>query len=162
MDQNQRKPVAMMRKHLTKAEKAKRESEEKAAATDKDQLLEPPAWLSGRVAVREWKRITKELLKLDIIGNLDVDALGAYCNALASYIDITDQLKGEPTLIEVELSGGATKMVINPLMEAQRRAADEMRRFGRLCGITLDSRLKAAAIKTSKEEDELEKEFGVI
>ena len=159
---NQRKTLAVSKKHFTKAEIVNREAEERAAKTDKDQLLTPPDWLVNVRAVKEWNRITTELLKLDLIGNLDVDALGAYCNALAKYIETTEALKGAPLLVEKEMSSGVIQHVPNPLFEIQRQHAAEMRRFGTLCGVTLDSRLKAASIKTAKVEDEITQEFGVI
>lgn len=157
-----RKPLSAQTQCITRADKERRKLEEKAIETGKDQLLTPPDWLTNVRAVKEWKRITRELLRLDVIGNLDIDALGCYCNALAAYIETTKELEGQPILVEKELSSGAIQMVPNPLYEAQRQHATEMRRFGALCGITLDSRLKAAAIKTAKVEDEITQEFGVI
>ena len=162
MDKNGRKPIVLMSKNLTKAEIARREEEEKLSFTDKDQLRTPPDWLMNDRAVKEWNRITGELLELDIIGNLDIDALAGYCNALAEYIETVDALKDAPLLIDMEMANGATRKVANPLFEIQRKHADEMRKFGRLCGITLDSRLKAASLRVDKEEDAIEKEFGVI
>ena len=162
MDKRQRKPVNEMTGHQTRADKARREAEEKLAATGKDALCKPPDWLVNVRAVREWNRITTELLRLDIIGNLDADALGAYCNALAAYIETAQALKDAPMLIEKEMANGSVRIVPNPIFEAQRQHADEMRKWGRLCGITLDSRLKAASIKVTEQENEIEKEFGVI
>ena len=130
--------------------------------TGKEALTKPPDWLVNVRALREWNRITGELLKLDIIGNLDVDALGGYCNALAAYIETTQALRDAPMVIEKDQKNGTVLMELNPLFEAQRKHSDEMRKWGRLCGITLDSRLKAASIKVSEQESELEKEFGVI
>ena len=162
MDKNGRKPIVLMSKNLTKAEIARREEEEKLSYVDKDQLRTPPDWLVNDRAVKEWKRITGELLKLDIIGNLDADALVGYCNALAGYIECVEAMRDNGVMVEVIMSNGEKKIVPNPYIEPQRKYADEMRKFGRLCGITLDSRLKAASLRVDKEEDAIEKEFGVI
>ena len=162
MDKNARKPADAMSKHLTNAEKARRKAEEGLTVTGKEALCTPPDWLVNVRAVTEWKRITGELLKLEIIGNLDADALACYCNALAAYIETTKELAGQPIIIEKPMANGSVQKVLNPLYTAQQHHATEMRRFGALCGITLDSRLKAASIKVSEQENELEKEFGVI
>ena len=39
---------------------------------------------------------------------------------------------------------------------------NEMRRFASLCGLTIDSRLKLAVQKTTKERKEIEEDFGDI
>lgn len=44
----------------------------------------------------------------------------------------------------------------------QKKYAEEMRKFASLCGLTIDSRLKAATIKIDKVENEIEDEFGDI
>ena len=50
----------------------------------------------------------------------------------------------------------------NPLIVVQKKYAEEMRKFASLCGMTIDSRLKAATMKVDKIEDEIEDEFGDI
>ena len=44
----------------------------------------------------------------------------------------------------------------------QKKYAEEMRKFASLCGMTIDSRLKAAAMKVEKVKDEIKDEFGDI
>lgn len=40
--------------------------------------------------------------------------------------------------------------------------AEEMRRFAALCGLTIDSRLKAGTVKANKQQEEIENRFGAI
>lgn len=152
----ERKILEMKTGRMSNANRAKREREEKIAASP-GKLGDPPAWLTNPDAKREWRRLAKELNKMDIIGNLDRDNLAAYCNALANYIQTVKALEGQPLIIEND-----GRQMKNPLIAAQKIYAEEMRQFARLCGLTIDSRLKAAAIKTAKEEDTIEKEFGAI
>ena len=48
------------------------------------------------------------------------------------------------------------------MIDIQANYAAEMRKFAALCGLTLDSRLKAAVKKVDEKEEKLEKKFGAI
>ena len=146
----ERKVLQMQKGDLTRKVMIEREQEEQSVTLPSDQLKTPPAWLTDPVARREWKRITKELAKIQIVGNLDRDNIAGYCNALSVYIGTVKAMAGKE--LDEQLV----------YMNAQCKAADEVRKFGRLCGLTIDSRLKAAAIKTKEMNDAIEKEFGVI
>ena len=54
------------------------------------------------MAKNEWKRIVKELKKIEIVGNLDYVNLACYCNAYANYVETTKQLKDQPYCVERE------------------------------------------------------------
>lgn len=156
-----RKIVDMQSAHNTKNEKIKRQQEERYVTTGRDQLKTPPKWLADGVAKKEWRRIIKELNKIDIVGNLDYANLAGYCNAYANYIKVTEKLKDQDYCIERETRSG-TITVKNPLVDIQKTYASEMRRFAALCGLTIDSRLKAAVNKTDKKESEIMEAFGAI
>ena len=53
-------------------------------------------------------------------------------------------------------------LVGNPMIDIQKKYAEEMRKFASLCGLTIDARLKAAAVKTGNEQDEVKQKFGNI
>ena len=76
-----RKPKDMQKAHLTQAEKERREEEERTVSTGNEQLKTPPEWLFNRTAKAEWRRITKELQKIEVVGNLDKANLAGDCNA---------------------------------------------------------------------------------
>ena len=86
-----RKPKDMQKAHLTQAEKERREEEERTVSTGNEQLKTPPEWLFNRTAKAEWRRITKELQKIEVVGNLDKANLAGYCNAYAAYRDVTEK-----------------------------------------------------------------------
>lgn len=155
-----RKPLKAQTGNLTVADRQEWEAEEKNVTTDKKQLKTAPKWLADDAARKEWRRIIKELDKIDLIGNLDRNNLAGYCNAFAGYVKVTEELKSEECCIKRETRTG-TIMVRNPKVDVQKLYAEEMRRFAALCGLTIDARLKAAAIRTSKEQDEIEEKFGI-
>lgn len=154
-----RKSVSEQTKNLTVSEKKQREFEEQLALTSNSDLSTPPVWLIDDVAIAEWKRLVKEISgELNMIGNLDIDNLGGFCNAFSMYVKITEELRTADLLTVV----GDGKIIENPLVNTQRKYAEEMRKFGRLCGLTIDSRLKFAAEKAKSIDDDIEDEFGDI
>lgn len=102
-----RKPLEMQKGNLTIISMEQRRNEEKKTKTGSNQLSRPPDWLIDEVAVKEWKRIVKELKKINLIGNLDRNNLGGYCNAFANYIKATEILKNQ-TFMSKELKRSIT------------------------------------------------------
>ncbi len=156
-----RKPVQMQSKNLTKEEKENKIIEEKMIVQGKEMLEKPPTWLNDPLAKKEFKRIVSEFekMEIDVIGNLDINNLGGYCNSFASYVKVTKTLKKEEILIEKETRYGTT-IVRNPLIDVQKMYSEEMRKFAAMCGLTIDSRLKAATVTREKTDADIEDEFG--
>ena len=157
----QRKVVDMQAAHLTKKEKQKKKAEEREVITGNEDLEKPPTWLLDANAKKEWERIVAELKKIELVGNLDYVNLACYCNAYANYVKVSRKLKKEQYCIERETRTG-TIVVKNPLVDIQTSSAAEVRKFAGLCGMTIDSRLKAAVQKIDRKEEKLEKKFGAI
>ncbi len=156
----QRKPVDMQKGNLTVIQQEKKRIEEEYIRTGKDQLKTPPIWLIDDIAKKEFKRIVKELKEIEVVGNLDLNNLGAYCNAFSNYIHVTEELNGQGYYIERETRTGVI-IVKNPLVDIQTNYATEMRKFASLCGMTIDSRLKAASVKVDKEQQAIDRKFGI-
>mgnify|MGYP001625125559 CR=1 FL=1 len=156
-----RKPVELQTGHLKVVDYQKKKQHEDAVKVAADQLEKPPVWLVDAVAKKEWKRLVEELKNINIIGNLDLNNLGAYCNAYAHYRKATKELKKAPLTVEKHTRYG-TQMVPNPLIGIQGKYLDEMRQYAALCGLTIDSRLKAGAGKVEKQDESIRKTFGAI
>ena len=156
-----KKPIDMQKAHLTLLEKQNRKMEEECVVTGKSHLKTPPDWLIIDTAKKEWRRTVRELNKINIVGNLDYANLGGYCNAYANYIKVTEILKEQAYYIDRETRNGVI-VVKNPMVDIQSTYAAEMRKFASLCGLTIDSRLKAAVTKTEKTEDMIQRKFGNI
>lgn len=156
------KPLAVQKGNLTVEQQQKKQLAEDIVTTGKEELKKVPTWLVDAVAKKEYKRLIKELQEIDIIGNLDINNLGGYCNAYAFYIRATQQLKNQPLVIEKALPNGSYVKAENPILKIQKMYAEEMRKFASLCGLTIDSRLKVATTKISGLEEQITNEFGDI
>lgn len=73
------------------------------------------------------EKISWTIQNLSVISNLDLNNLGAYCNAYSSYIEATKELKGQLLTIEYTNKGGATNVIENPLIKIQLKYSDEMK-----------------------------------
>lgn len=158
-----RKPAGMQKGNLTVEIQENKKIEESLVKTGKEMLEKPPSWLIDAKAKNEFKRIAAEFKKMeiDVIGNLDVNNLGCYCNAFSSYIKVTKELKNQPKVIEKSTQNGKV-LVKNPLCDVQKMYSEEMRKFAAMCGLTIDSRLKAATIAREQIDEDIEAEFGDI
>ena len=152
----------MQSKHLTIEEKVRKEQEEEIVTTGKEQLEKVPKWLVDSVAKKEYKRIVSEFDKINVVGNLDLNNIAAYCNAYSFYLKATNELKGQSLTVERIMKNGEVGLFKNPLIDVQRNYADEMRKFASLCGLTIDSRLKVASVQVNKTEKTIEDDFGDI
>lgn len=157
-----RKPLSMQKKHLTVEEKSLKEQAEDFIIVGKEQLHLTPKWLIDDTAKKEFRRIIKEFDKVDVVGNLDLNNIGGYCNAYSFYLKATQELKGQTLTITKCMPNGAYTTVENPLIKIQKGYADEMRKFSALCGLTIDSRLKIATTKVNKQQENIIDEFGDI
>lgn len=157
-----RKAVETQKGNITKFDKNRKKLEQDSVTVGNEQLKgKTPVWLINDDAKKEWRRLVKELEKIDIIGNLDKNNLIGYCNAYANYKKATEELKDAPFCVEKVTRTGIVT-VKNPLVDIQKLYAEEMRKFAGLCGLTIDSRLKAAVTRTSKKEETLKEKFGGI
>ena len=149
-----RKPLATQKGNLTVAQQEDKKLEERLVQTGKETLAKPPTWLID--ATKEFEK-----MEIDVIGNLDVNNLGCYCNAFSYYISVTKQLKKEKKVIKKPTQNGEI-LVKNPLCDLQKMYSEEMRKFASMCGLTIDSRLKAATIAREGIDSEINDEFGDI
>jgi len=126
--------------HLRVVDRQRKE-EEKALLkqTDANEIAEPPEWLD-EFARSEWYRVVPQLLKIEIVGNLDYSNIAGYCNAFSKF----------------------RQAVIDGNDSLQIKYGPELRRFADQCGMTINSRLKAATTKIAKQDEVIEERFGVI
>ncbi len=143
--------------HLTREQQTKRQTEQEFVKTDNKYFLKPPPWLTDEVAVKEYKRLVDALKKMDMLGDLDANNLACYCNAYSNYLKATSLVNAEGLIVHGEKGDYE-----NPLVGIQIRYAKEMRDFARLCGLSIDSRLKFATVKLDEITDAIDGEFGDI
>lgn len=157
------KPLAMQTGNLTVEQQEKKKEAEKLVTTSKEFLSSNkyPKSLTDSLAKKEYRRVKRLLQEIDLIGDLDVNNLVGYCNAFSGYHATTMLLKEEEYSLVKDTKYGPVKY-INPLVLVQKNYAEEMRKFAALCGMTVDSRLKAATTKVDQEDREINGRFGAI
>ena len=122
-----RKPLDQQAGNITKEDKDRKALEEQVVKTGAEDIGKTPAWLVDAVAKREYKRILKDLKRIEIVGNLDLSNLAGYCNAYAMYRKATQQLANEELIVKRTSAQGYEYEAENPLIVVQKKYAEEMR-----------------------------------
>ena len=152
-----RKPVQLQKGHVSKADILRRVQEQDRIATSAEDVEKPPAWLSP-AAKKEWRRVVPQLLKINVVGNLDLSSIAGYCETFAQWVAVTKELHTQDLVITTEDG----RMYENPLVKLQTSYAQEMRRFSDMAGLSISARLKASATMQNKVENDIEATFGAI
>ena len=125
--------------------------------TDK---VKPPSWLDA-TAKKEFKRIAAELMELELLTNIDVNALAAYCDAYSDYIKCTKIIQEEGLMVEYTNKAAETNKVAHPLLTKKRQLFDQMNSIASEFGLTPAARAKIAIPKKDeKPKTEEERLFG--
>ncbi|TCP32176.1 P27 family predicted phage terminase small subunit [Scopulibacillus darangshiensis] len=150
--------------HLTKDEISKRKKQEDAMNGFTDNIA-PPKYLT-KVQKREFEEIAKELLRLNIFSNLDVDSLARYIDSRDQYIQLIKNIKKVKPTIEAHQEDGTKITIANDdypkLMRTKNLLFNECRSAAGDLGLTITSRLKLVIPKTEyeKPKSEAERRFG--
>lgn len=157
-----RQPIALVqakgKKHLTKAEIEERQKTEIHAPSDK---VTAPSYLTP-AQKKAFRKTVKELRAIDLISNLDVDALARLIIAQDKYKEVTEEINRQPLMIEVpyetkDESGEPiikTHEIVNGQVE---RLALLQNRYFRQCrqgaadfGLTVSSRCRLVVPKAQE------------
>lgn len=152
-----RKILEITEGDLTKKAQTEKRTQSAMIVQDPADLDKLPQDLLDTKAKKEWKRVVPDLKKMDIVGRLDISNLVAYCNAYSKYCEATKALRGQP--LTVPSPSGEKE---NPLISVQLKYQEAFRKAADQCGLTINSRLKWAATKMKKQEEQIESEFGAI
>lgn len=145
-------PLSEQKGDLTNERQERRKAEQELVKTPKKYIEKAPVWLSKR-AKKEYKRLLDNINDMDMLGDLDANNLACYCNAFDKYLIAEEDVSNRGTIIEGKE---------NPSVRLQIKFAKEMREFGKQCGLSIDSRLKFAAVKLEEKEEEIADRFGDI
>lgn len=159
-----RQPIALVeakgKKHLTKAEIEERRRTEIHAPSDK---VTAPSYLTA-AQKKAFRKTVKELRAIDLISNLDVDALARLIIAQDKYKEVTQEIEKQPLMIEVLHDTGKKDESGEPIMEAREivngqveRLALLQDRYFRQCrqgaadfGLTVSSRCRLVVPKAQE------------
>ena len=144
--------IAKGKKHLTKEEIERRRNSEIKAPADN---IEPPNYLNEEQKIK-FNDIANELIDLDIMANLDCDALARYIVSLDLYI--SSSVKLQETMINGELSE------IDSLSRLQDRYFKQCRMSASDLGLTITSRCKIVVPKAPEptKKNKFSEKFGTV
>lgn len=150
-----RMALANQVKHLTNQEKQRQAAAEAEIKTGSEELFDvtDEDFVSAK-ARKEYERVLGNLKNMSLIGNLDKAHLIRYANAYANAAYAKSKLKKEGYLDE--------KGNVSPWNNLYIKYGEEVRASARLCGIAIDSRLKAAFMKNEKTKEQIAEKFGDI
>lgn len=170
-----RQPVELLvlkgKKHLTKMEIIERKATEVKAPADK---VRAPAYLPKELK-REFKKIADELVRIEIMTNLDIDALARFLFARKMYLEVTESLMNllpteEVEYIKKDREGNiieeGLKLVSNSaysdLLINQDKLFKQCRSAAGDLGLTISSRVRLVIPKKEDKppETEAERRFG--
>lgn len=132
--------------HLTKAElKARADNEPKGCPAE----LKPPKTLS-KSAKNEWKRIVKLYRQLDaeVINDLDLNTLSAYCESVAIYQAAQAAYPEEP-LVDFDKDG---KPIENPYLAIMRKEGVNIAKYAEQLCLSPVGRARMGVLAAKKNE----------
>lgn len=168
-----RQPVALVqakgKKHLTKAEIDLRKAQELHPDADK---VKPPAWMKSAKQKKRFMEVAEQLIRLEVMTNLDCEALARLIQAEDEYNQVTEVLEKMPYLVEVTIpetgpdgkfvkgEDGETVMKRVQVVNAERDNLDKVReRLWKRCrqgatdfGLTISGRCRLVAPKAREEK----------
>ena len=168
----QRQPTDLVvmkgKKHLTKAEIEARKNSEVIAPCDK---VRAPTYLTPDQK-KQFRKISKELLQIGLVANVDCDSLARLIISQSQYIEVTEQIRNTPLMVEIpvytklvdEKTGEEsfeqtdTKEILNEvrdkLMIIQDRCLKQCRQGAADFGLTVSSRCRLIVPKAKESKPE--------
>lgn len=165
-----KKPIAVIlannnRAHLSKAEILEREQTEIKAPCDDIKI---PGYIKKKELKDRFNYIVEELKELEIMSNLDVDAVARYITAEYQLKSITELLNKTSIMIEFIDENGNKDYTVNKEYERLSVLKEKLFKQARLSasdiGLTISSRCKLVVPKVKKEEtnvDDFSKLFDI-
>lgn len=168
----QRQPTDLVvmkgKKHLTKAEIEERKNAEVTAPNNR---VKPPEYMTPELK-KKFRKLSKELLEIKLIANVDCDALARLLIAQEQYIEVTTKIRETPLMVDIpvyedrmnpdtgksERVQVGTREVVNGererLMIIQDRCMKQCRQGASDFGMTVSSRCRLIVPKAKDEKPE--------
>ena len=108
-------------------------------------------------AKREWKRIVPLLLDLGTLTQVDGVALHMYCEAYATYIEVTKLIRAEGLTYVADGAGSSNMKRPHPALTIQNEAERKMRSFMEAFGMSAGSRSRIKVDRPSNVANPVEK-----
>lgn len=151
--------------HITKHEMKKRLAHEEKMRGPTENIIAPP-YLTA-VQKKEFDDIAKELLKLEIFSELEIDVLARYLDSKYQYVQVVKDLRKMKPTITVEENGKKQTFEnedYRKLLRTKNTLFNECRAAATDLGLTISSRLKLVfpGDTGDKAPSEFERKFGDI
>ena len=144
-------PIGLNKMHFTKEQKEARLNAEKRLRGGHEHV-KPPRWLDD-TARKEFRRLAKELILLDIITNIDVGGLAIACDVYSKYIIASAAIT--KTTIDAEITKSSNDaMVRRHPLGAVEKYATIYRQYCIEYGLTPAARIKLSAQYNPVDESE--------
>lgn len=148
------------KKHLTKEEKRIREEKEnKLFKNNTIDKIVPPSWLCKK-AKDLFREISTELMKRDMLTNLDLNCLSLYCDYYIKLLELNKKIKSEGELVEYTNKSGATNLVENPKIKIKNKYFEIVNKLSKELCLTPSSRSNFTTMKVEDKESELKNFYG--
>ena len=103
-------------------------------------IPEPPEWLS-EIAQQEWTKVTLELFNKQMLHNIDLRLIEAYCNAIALHIETEQMLRDKGRIQIFKNPDGTLKhMQAVPYQKIANDALDRALKLATQFGMTPTAR----------------------
>lgn len=143
----QRQPIDLIiakgKKHLTKEEIKKRKDTE--IKTNSDKII-PPKYLN-KEQKKKFKKISKELINIGIISNLDCDCLARYLISETMYLLMCEKLNDPDVQDDI--------FELDKIANLQDKFFKQCRSIASDLGLSITSRCKIVVPKTETKENPL-------
>lgn len=172
----QRQPIDLLlhkgKKHLTKKEVEERKSTEVKAKSDN---IKAPTYLDRKLKL-EFNKISKELMDIGIMKNLDIDCLARFLILQKEFLKITKavEARGPTKIIEVEKKNAKGEMILEEievidddyerLLSMQSKTFKTCRAAASDLGLSISSRCRLVVPTNNSDNGEVktegQKRFG--
>lgn len=148
------KRLESTRKHLTNAEKERREEGEKAFVREGDVLMQLPEYLNeDPEGQRVWCQVLADAEEFGIFDNLDAEALGTYCSVTSRIITLRKKYRSC-------VNGHRKTSDMLDISKELRLLESEQLAYASKMGLTPESRIRLAQKSAAGEEEEIEDFYG--
>ncbi|WP_243450307.1 phage terminase small subunit P27 family [Desulfosporosinus sp. Sb-LF] len=149
------------KKHLSKAEIEERRALEAKYSPNADNI-QCPDWLD-EAAKEHWAVLSKDLLDLELLTNIDIGALAICCDAYSKVIKSNQEIEKHGMLVTYTNKGGNKNVVPNPYVAIANKYSDIYKRYCSEFGLTPTARLRLATPKEApKPQTDFERKFGDV
>ncbi|AAK79859.1 P27 family predicted phage terminase small subunit [Clostridium acetobutylicum] len=146
---NPAKPIGLQLLHGNKNHRTKDEIEKRLKNEERLKIghdnIKPPSWLD-KTAQKEFKRLAKLLIEVELMTDADITHLALYCDAYSQYLSFKAQVKKHGMWIEDKP---------NPFIKKMSDMVSQLRSLSSDLGLNPSARAKLAInFKEPNEDDE--------